>query len=62
MDLGPVIADGAVWLGLPPDSYERYLREIYGPVLELSAALYTDRAGTEYNAWIEPRRIFATAP
>ncbi len=44
------------------EAYNEYLKEVYGPNLDLSRALYEDREGTEYNAYIEPRRFFATWP
>jgi hypothetical protein len=43
-------------------AYDAYLREVYGPVLELSREQYAKRDGTGYDAWIEPRRLFATVP
>ena len=42
--------------------YQDYVREIYGPIVDLSRAQYASRAGVEYNGWIEPRKFFATRP
>lgn len=42
--------------------YDAYLREVYGETLEYSRALYRERVGTDYNGWIEARKLFATRP
>ena len=41
---------------------DRFIREIYGPIFEQSAALYVDRAGPSWDGWIDPERIFAMVP
>jgi hypothetical protein len=43
-------------------AYEDYLREVYGPVLDLSRARYKHRQGFEYNAYVEPAKLFAFVP
>ena len=61
-----VIAHGTAHEVVPSDSeyraYEQYLREVYGPVLDLSRAQYEGRSGSEYNAYIEPSKLFAFIP
>ena len=42
--------------------YVDYVREVYGPIVELSRAQYEHRDGAEYTGWIEPRKFFATRP
>ncbi len=40
-----------------------YFKEVYGSSLKyLREEHYRDREGTEFNAWIEPRRMYAHQP
>ncbi len=43
-------------------AYQDYLQEVYGPILELSRAQYQHREGSEYNAYIDPAKLFAFVP
>ncbi len=44
------------------EAYAGYLREVYGPVLDLDRARYAARQGEAYQGWIEPRMLFAMVP
>ncbi len=44
------------------EPYERYCREAYGPELrDHWAEQYSGREGRGFTAWIEPRRLYASA-
>jgi len=38
-----------------------YCREVYGGAFDYSAEHYRDRKGSGFTAWIEPRRLYASA-